>query len=390
MSEVIEADNRDMSSDPKLSLIVPVYNTREFLIKTLNSFRGVRNSDYEIIIINDGSTDDSLQVISEWLSTYSGNYLLISQENRGLSEARNTAIKYSRGTYLGFCDSDDWLDTYTISKALILALKNDADIVFFRSLVFNSITKESYLFYDAKHWDDIMQGGYSKITDINESPEILSFEPNTNNRLIRRDFFENFIGEFPSGLHFEDVKPHILSIINAEKIALLNSVGYYYRINREGKITDQKSEKRFDIITTTNDILKSGVLSKLSNYQVTCVIRGLVRILFWCGCNTLMKDRLLFFKTACKLFSTENKESRALLKCALLNVKSKKEFSLMLFLYNNAVRFLVCFSSGESSIRSRLFLLKGFFSSDVKILSALGVKIIQYSKYISLRRIRGR
>ena len=107
----------------EISVIVPVYNTEKFLRRCLDSLINQTFKDLEIICVNDGSADGSGDILKE----YSG-IRVINQENRGLSGARNTGIQAARGRFIGFVDSDDWVDLDFFEKLYEAAVKNNADI----------------------------------------------------------------------------------------------------------------------------------------------------------------------------------------------------------------------------------------------------------------------
>lgn len=390
MNETVILDTRDLATKPTLSVIIPVYNTRLFVTRTLSSFDAAGSKEIEIIIINDGSTDNSLDVVSEWVKNYCGNVLLISQENKGLSEARNTALRHTRGEYISFCDSDDWLNQKTILDATKLAKDNGTDIVFYRSFVYDDQNKTSYPFYDAMLWDLAMNGVYSKIVDVSSHPYLFSLEPNTNNRIINRAFFDRYIGEFPKGIHFEDVMPHVIALANSDKIGLLNSIGYFYRINRDGKITEQKSEKRFDILKTVKEVMQQEEVIKLNDYQTYCVMSLLVKMVYWCGCNTLLKDRYRFFLEATELFSKKHPQNREMLSNSLKFAHRNREFILMLSLLNGAASFIRDYSTGDKALLTKFKLLCSMVRSDLAANKLVFKKITQFIKNNTLKRIRAR
>lgn len=115
-------------STPLISIIVPVYNVSEFLPQCLDSLIKQSYQNIEIIAVNDGSTDNSLEILNRYAQTFS-QIRIISQANAGLSAARNTGIAASKGEYLCFVDSDDWIDTDTCQKAIEAVQKNNVDIV---------------------------------------------------------------------------------------------------------------------------------------------------------------------------------------------------------------------------------------------------------------------
>ena len=115
-----------------LSYIVPVYNTEAYVIKCLDTIvnQGINPDDYEVIVVDDGSPDNSRAIIEEYISTHQ-QVRLISQPNGGLSAARNTGIDNARGRYLHFVDSDDYLEQGMMADLLQRAVSLNLDILFF-------------------------------------------------------------------------------------------------------------------------------------------------------------------------------------------------------------------------------------------------------------------
>ncbi len=95
----------------KLSVIVPAYNVEKFLPRCLDSLlrQGLEVGEYEVICVNDGSPDNCAQILAEYEQKYPGIFRVITQENRGLGEARNTGMKVAQGEYIAFVDSDDYV-----------------------------------------------------------------------------------------------------------------------------------------------------------------------------------------------------------------------------------------------------------------------------------------
>ena len=137
----------------KVSIIIPVYNVEKYLPKCLDSVVGQSYADLEIICIDDGTPDGSAAVILSYAEK-DGRIKLISQENQGLSGARNTGIGAATGEYIVFLDGDDWLDTEAIKAAVEKAERNSADVVMWgyvrefpdRSAEKHLITAESMYF----------------------------------------------------------------------------------------------------------------------------------------------------------------------------------------------------------------------------------------------------
>lgn len=117
-----------LMKDLKISLILPCYNVAKYVTKCLDSIINQTYKNLEIICVNDGSLDNTLEVLNEYKKK-DDRIIVVSQENMGLSGARNTGAKYVTGDYLMYVDSDDWLELDTCEKVIIEAIQNDADLV---------------------------------------------------------------------------------------------------------------------------------------------------------------------------------------------------------------------------------------------------------------------
>ena len=111
--------------EPLVSIIIPLYNAEKYIDNTLKSVLKQKYCNYEVLIVNDGSTDSSLKI----LNTYKKKIVVISQTNAGLSAARNTGMKNAQGMHFLFVDSDDILPQNTLNNLMSIAQKTGADIV---------------------------------------------------------------------------------------------------------------------------------------------------------------------------------------------------------------------------------------------------------------------
>ena len=144
----------------KISIVVPVYNTSKFLDKCIKSILNQTYKNLEIIIVNDGSTDDSLNKIKEY-EKIDERIIIIDKKNGGLSSARNIGIKNSSGEYILNVDSDDWIEKDTCELLLKVALKTNADIVI-GNIILEFKNKKS------KKWIDLEEDGeYQNIEYLN-------------------------------------------------------------------------------------------------------------------------------------------------------------------------------------------------------------------------------
>ncbi len=129
------------NSNIKFSIIVPVYNVEKFLRESLDSIVAQTFKDFEVICVNDGSTDNSLEILNEYANKDS-RIKIISQENQGQGVARNNAIDIAQGKYLLFVDPDDWIETNALEQIWNKAEATDANIVQFNYEIYNDLTKK--------------------------------------------------------------------------------------------------------------------------------------------------------------------------------------------------------------------------------------------------------
>ena len=186
-------------SSPAISLIIPVYNVEKFLVKALESVKNQTFQDFEVIIVDDGSTDKSI-AISEKYCNENPNFRLIKQENKGPGAARNAAIKISKGEYIAFMDSDDYLEPNFLECLYNAAIENDADIVCCNFNMYYPDKKlKIYMPFNS------LPGVYSKTKALRKLILDMGIHYFVWNKLSRRKiFFENNL-EFDE-MYFEILK----------------------------------------------------------------------------------------------------------------------------------------------------------------------------------------
>lgn len=112
---------------PKVSMIIPAYTAEDYIVRSVDVVLAQSFTDLEVIIVDDGSTDHTLDMLKWYAEEYS-NVIVIHQENGGVASARNTGIKHARGEYIGFMDNDDMIHPDMIKKLYQSAKANDCDI----------------------------------------------------------------------------------------------------------------------------------------------------------------------------------------------------------------------------------------------------------------------
>jgi hypothetical protein len=181
------------------------------------------------------------------------------------------------------------------AEPLRFARERNLDAVLFRSLIYDEAQGTFCGFYDWRVWDRLLKGEKRCITGAAECPELLCLEPNANTRIIRRElvFTQNLF--YPEGLVFEDQPVHVALVLAARRVGLLDSTLYHYRINRPGKITDQRSRRRFDILRSFDISVRIAEQQHASAAQGAQLVAALLRITYWCGTMVALGDRIEFF-----------------------------------------------------------------------------------------------
>ncbi len=234
----------------KVSIVVPVYNTSKYLNECIDSLLNQSFNDLEIICINDGSTDNSLDILKKYENTYS-NIRVYSQKNSGLSITRNNGIKYSNGDYIYFMDSDDFLEPNTIEELYNHAEGNDLDVIIFKLINLRDCTYEKYTesYYEMKFlkkWD-------KKIFSLNDlGSEVLDIAVSAPGKFFKKDLIKDM--KFPENLIFEDNLFFAEVMIKAERVSFLDK-HLYNRRRRENSITQVKNLKFADSIIIINRII---------------------------------------------------------------------------------------------------------------------------------------
>lgn len=268
---------------PLLSVVVPVYNTQKYVVETLQSIVSSFDDDYEVIVVNDGSSDGSHEAILKWISSNDFNVVYIIKENGGLGSARNAGASAARGRYITFFDSDDYACSYTYRTMVQLAELNSLDVIIARARRFSNLTMRTSKFGDHDIINSILGGDHFKVTNASREGRLFRVEPSAVIRLYNKKFFDQSVEKFPEGVHFEDVAPHAASIARASRVGLLNEYLLIYRIDRAGQITASKGATRFDILHSVKQISESAYIGDLSTEAGACLCGQLARLVHWCA-----------------------------------------------------------------------------------------------------------
>lgn len=213
---------------PKFSIIIPVYNVEKYIKRCLDSVFNQTFKDYEVIVVNDGTEDKSMELIKDY------PVKIINQKNKGLSAARNAGVKKATGEYLIFIDSDDWIEEELL-KELNESLTNLPDLVRFQiQEVFEDNTKKKYLEqpFNGKSGEE----AFSLITKYH-------FVENAWCYAIKREYYLKQKFEFTVGTIHEDFGLIPLVIIKAKTVNSISYIGYNY-FQRQGSIMNTKNYEK--------------------------------------------------------------------------------------------------------------------------------------------------
>ena len=215
----------------KVSVIVPVYNASKYISKTLNSIIAQDFDSFEIIVVDDGSTDDSLEIINGCLADFEIPNKVIHQENAGVSVARNVGIDESKGNYLVFIDADDYVSENHLSS------------------LYNGKTDFSLTLYAKKEGDKLTNlDTYSQ--DVISTHDFIEMELNMQitfnffQLMYKADIIRN---NTPGTVYGEDTEFAHKALNYGDEIAINNEVTYYY-VQRSDSAINTTEYRRFDIV----------------------------------------------------------------------------------------------------------------------------------------------
>ena len=306
----------------KISVILPVYNVEEYLRKCINSILNQTYKNFELIIINDGSTDNCPSICDEY-KNIDNRIQVIHQENKGLSVARNVGIDLSKGKYITFIDSDDYIDSKYIEILYNLITEYDADIsichhtkIYNKTLIIKTHKEKEYK---------------KEILSKKEAYKKMILDKEINfmvwGKLYKKNIFSKT--RFIENVFYEDMYIATDIIEAANIIIKTNYTGYFYRQRPQSITNSLLTYKHFDLIDATDKFSKFMQIHypNLNNY-------------------TNKKKYLSYFVIYRKtLFNKKFKKERNLLRKEILkykkdiftnNIYSKKEkFQIFLLLFGN-------------------------------------------------------
>ena len=224
---------------PKVSVIVPIYNVEKYLEKCINSLLSQTLEDIQIILVNDGSKDNSGNIAKEYEKNNKDRVIYVEKENGGLSDARNYGLKYATGDFIAFLDSDDYIEKNAYEKMYNKAIEENADYV-----------ECDFL------WEFPNKIRVDKQYPYKNKKEMLSFVRVVAwNKLIKRQLITDNNLEFPKGLRYEDVEFTYKLIPFINKFAYVDKPFIHY-VQREGSIANVQNERTAEIFTVLDNVIE--------------------------------------------------------------------------------------------------------------------------------------
>lgn len=223
-----------------ISIIIPIYNVEDYIQECLDSILNQTYKNLQIIIVDDGSTDNSLKIVETYKSKFN-NIIILSQKNKGVSEARNLAFKYIQGEYVMYIDSDDFLQKNMMEILFDEAKKHDADITIC----------EYYVYYDKDTNKNFIQRynvnfgvPYDKFYIMNM---MLNFKLQGQlwHKLFKTKLLKTNNFQFEPGRYIQDIFPVFKMVSKSENIIFIDKPLYFYR-QRETSTVHKKGMKIAD------------------------------------------------------------------------------------------------------------------------------------------------
>ncbi len=227
----------------KLSVIVPVWNTAKYLPKCLDSIINQSLKDIEIIVVNDGSSDNSVEVIKKYVKKYKDRIIFLDKENGGQGSARNLGIKHAKGDYIGFVDSDDFIESTMYEEMYKSAIDNNSDIVI--------CNISDYYEKDDSKKDVLL--GLSNTPSINEA--IVKSVPSVVNKIYKRELLQNRNISFDESIWYEDLPYSMQVLVNAKKISFVEKPFYNYFHRNVSTMHNKNISKNLDILKAYNILI---------------------------------------------------------------------------------------------------------------------------------------
>lgn len=345
----------DSTNNPKISIIVPVYNVEEYLPKCLDSLINQTLKEIEIICINDGSTDKSLQILKKYAEK-DLRFVIIDQKNAGVSAARNAGLEKACSEYIMFVDPDDWIDIKTCEETYNYITETNADIVCFGNYIVYENNEKT------EAWQNKLLEEYEN-TDKIPLEVIKHFIHSCWKKLFKADFIKKHDIKFPIGIKvFEDGISQLFCLYNNPKIRFLNRNFYYY-YKRKDSVTGAKPDAMNNSITANKFILTSENFKNASKeHQIITLEKTISDLSYFYNIKGNEKYRLKFNRDISEYKKWLYKNIDNNLLKDVPNIKNLHSFTLLKYIT-------------KSKLAQSIFSIKNTENRKHKIITCLGIEI---------------
>lgn len=245
-------------TEPQITFVVPAYNAQATINRTIESILRQTDDRYKIIIVNDGSTDDTEKICMSYEKQYPQKITYIYQENRGLGGARNKGMQLTKTQFVSFLDSDDWIVPEYVENIIFQLEKKGNDfpeIIMILPQIYNENSKIVSSWYDKELFEEIFISD-GQIVNPQIDTRLFWTDVNQCRKLLNMDFVNRVHFQFREQIKWEDVCPHFYLLTQCQSCMGIGSVGFYYRKGNSSQITALRGKDRLDLIIVYQDLLK--------------------------------------------------------------------------------------------------------------------------------------
>lgn len=242
----------DITLNMKVSVILTAYNEEKYIRKAIESVINQTLEDIEFIIVDDGSTDTTLDIINEFSDE---RIKVITHDNIGPGASRNRAMKVARGEYIAFIDGDDWFDLNALETAYSDAKAKNTDITFFQMINYDDETSRIYEndWFDLKNFDESFENRVFSPEETEGS--IFDLSVGVCQKIYKNSFLRKIDAEFPEGIFFEDMPFFFYVYLKSSRISIIKKHLYFRRKHAES-ITHVVDCKFLDTVPAGQEMMK--------------------------------------------------------------------------------------------------------------------------------------
>lgn len=266
---------------PFLTVVIPMYNVEPYIEQCLESLLNQSYTDFKVVVVDDGSEDNSAIIAKKYANMYPEMFMYIYQKNAGQGEARNNGMQYANTEYVAFLDSDDWWLPRTAEKLYKALLKEEEqpDTIFMTPVVYSMATKKFSDWADNDRLRKIFNE--TKVCCPREKNEMYALEASMCRSVWRTGFLKEHNFKFPVGVKWEDVFSHFYLFYWARRCIYVPDCGFVYRVNSGSQTTSLSNESRMDTIKVYANTLAYALENGWTEDEVAYVIDMMMLFLRW-------------------------------------------------------------------------------------------------------------